>query len=61
MGSLSSDSKHFASIYLGQEQDTTREVLGVFLKDGRKVEIYVSADGQSVRVLLDGVQLKGKK
>ena len=59
--SVSSDSVHFASIYLGQEPDSTREVLGVFLKDGRKVEIYVSADGQSVRVLLDGVQLKGKK
>jgi hypothetical protein len=59
--SLSSTSKHFASIYLGQEEDTSREVLGVFLKDGRKVEIYVSADGQSVRVLLDGAQLKGKK
>jgi hypothetical protein len=59
--SLSSESKHFASIYLGQEEDTAREVLGVFLKDGRKVEIYVSADGQSVRIMLDGQQLKGKK
>jgi hypothetical protein len=59
--SLSSDSKHFASIYLGQEDDSEREVLGVFLKDGRKVEIYVSADGQSVRIMLDGEQLKVKK
>ena len=59
--SLSSESKHFASIYLGQEDDSEREVLGVFLKDGRKVEIYVSADGQSVRIMLDGEQLKVKK
>jgi hypothetical protein len=56
--SLSSDSKHFASIYLGQEDETDREVLGVFLKDGRKVEIYVSADGKRIQLQLDGKKLK---
>lgn len=58
--SLSSESKHFASMYLGTEEDSDREVLGVFLKDGRKVEIYVSADGQSVRIQLDGKVLNKK-
>jgi hypothetical protein len=56
--SLSSESKHFASIYLGQEPDSDREVLGIFIKDGRKVEIYVSADGKQVKVELDGKKLK---
>ena len=58
MASLSSDSKHFAALYLGKEEDSDREVLGLFLKDGRKVEIYVSADGKSVRIQLDGKTLK---
>jgi hypothetical protein len=56
--SVSSDSKHFASIYLGKEEETDREVLGVFLKDGRKVEIYVTADGKKVQLRLDGKILK---
>jgi hypothetical protein len=56
--SLSSDSKHFASIYLGQEPDSDREVLGIFIKDGRKVEVYVSADGKDIKILLDGKKLK---
>lgn len=58
MASLSSDSRHFAAMYLGKEEETDREVLGVFLKDGRKVEIYVSATGQSVRVMFNGKTLK---
>jgi hypothetical protein len=56
--SLSSESKHFASIYLGQEPDSEREVLGIFVKDGRKVEVYISADGKDIKILLDGKRLK---
>lgn len=58
MSNLQETTKHFENVYVGVGDKKGREVLGVILKDGTRVEIFVSSTGRSKRVLVNGKEVR---